>query len=226
MATTTSGTCWSLIQAAAAGDSAARAEFAEIYGPIIDTYLTARWRLAPQRLREAEDARQEVILECLKAGGALERVAPNRSFRKFLRGVVRNVAARFEQRAGCKQHEELPSESRLGSPDSHEQADRAFDREWARLLVKQAALWMASRAVDLGAPAQRRVELLRLRFQEGIPIREIARRWNRSPERLHKDYAKARMDFENALRRVVMLEHLGEPTDLDAECAELIRLLE
>src|SRR5947207_730725 len=36
-------TCWTLIEGAAAGDADDRARFAELYMPVIRTYLEARW---------------------------------------------------------------------------------------------------------------------------------------------------------------------------------------
>jgi hypothetical protein len=43
-----------------------------------------------------------------------------------------------------------------------------------------------------GDRAVRCVELLRLRFQEGLPIRDIATRWNEDAAKLHHEFATAR----------------------------------
>jgi len=73
--------------------------------------------------------------------------------------------------------------------------------------------------------AFRRVELLRLRFREGLPIREIARLWGADPAHLHREYAKARREFSTALRDVVR-EHLPEGgANLEAECSRLAEFL-
>src|SRR5262245_2684451 len=90
-------TCWTVIQAAATGSPADRAEFARRYDPVLRSYLGARWRSSPC-LRELDDAVQEVFVECFKQGGTLDRVKPGRpgGFRAFLYGVIRNVARRFE----------------------------------------------------------------------------------------------------------------------------------
>src|SRR5262249_31161533 len=59
-------TCWTLIRDAAGGDPAARERFARAYLPVVRAYLAARWRTAPHC---AEDAAQDVFVECFRAGG-------------------------------------------------------------------------------------------------------------------------------------------------------------
>jgi RNA polymerase sigma-70 factor (ECF subfamily) len=73
--------------------------------------------------------------------------------------------------------------------------------------------------------ALRRVELLRLRFHEGLPIREIARRWRDDPATLHREYARAREEFKEALIGVMAFHHPGSPAQAERECAELLALL-
>ena len=70
-----------------------------------------------------------------------------------------------------------------------------------------------------------RVELLRLRFHEGLPIREIARRWGTAAEVLHHEYARARQEFEAALREVVAFHHPGSPEEVEQECSNLLARL-
>ena len=76
-----------------------------------------------------------------------------------------------------------------------------------------------------GADAVRRVELLRLRFEEDLPIRTIAESWNTDAVRVHREYAKARAEFRAALKAGVQEHHGGEPRAVDAECARLLGLL-
>src|SRR5262245_14743702 len=92
-------TCWTVLRDAAAGASTAREAFAGRYESMVRAYLAARWRASPLA-QELDDAVQEVFVECLRHGGGLERVRPDRAggFRAFLYGLVRNVALRFEQR--------------------------------------------------------------------------------------------------------------------------------
>jgi RNA polymerase sigma-70 factor (ECF subfamily) len=52
-------------------------------------------------------------------------------------------------------------------------------------------------------PGVRRVELLRLRFEDNLPIRTIAERRQVSAAELHHSYALARREFKAALLEVV-----------------------
>jgi RNA polymerase sigma-70 factor (ECF subfamily) len=91
--------------------------------------------------------------------------------------------------------------------------------------MREAAERQAERAGRDGEAALRRVELLRLRFQEGLPVREIARRWAVDPATLHREYARARKEFKAALLDVMAFYHPGSPADAERECAELLELL-
>jgi RNA polymerase sigma-70 factor (ECF subfamily) len=81
-------------------------------------------------------------------------------------------------------------------------------------------------AAERGAAAVRRVELLKLRFHEEMPIREIARLWGLDAGVVHHEYARARQDFLSALRDVIASHHPGSPEVVDRECAQLLSLLE
>ena len=70
-----------------------------------------------------------------------------------------------------------------------------------------------------------RKQLLRLRFQEDMPIRDIARLWKSDAAALHKEYAKARQEFKEALIDVVAFHHPGSPGEVERECAEMLGLL-
>jgi RNA polymerase sigma-70 factor (ECF subfamily) len=218
-------TSWRVIQGAAAGDPALRDEYARRYAPVMEAYLGARWRGSPLA-REVQDAVQEAFVECFRPGGALEHAEPQRGsgFRAYLFGVLRNVARRIEQRrvrdgrltglAAAALERRAPAE---------ESASVAFDRAWAQALMQEAAQRQAQRAGD--AAARRRVELLRLRFQDGQPIREIARSWQVDPDLLHHEYARARREFEAALREVVAAHHPGSAAEIDETLREVIRAL-
>jgi RNA polymerase sigma-70 factor (ECF subfamily) len=67
-----------------------------------------------------------------------------------------------------------------------------------------------------------RVEILRLRFEDDMPIRDIAERRNVDAARLHHDYAQARAEFQTALRDVVRAHEGGSPGDVERECARLL----
>jgi hypothetical protein len=74
-------------------------------------------------------------------------------------------------------------------------AGSARDREeLARryLGVVRAYRRQRQQAEQSGPDAVQRVELLRLRFEEGLPIRTIAERWGVPAATLHHAYARAR----------------------------------
>jgi RNA polymerase sigma-70 factor (ECF subfamily) len=217
-----------LVRGAAAGDGPARGAFGVRYAPVMGAYLAARWRGTPL-CGDVDDAVQEVFLECLREGGVLARAQDDRSggFRAFLFGVVRNVALRFEQRHAKHAAQSGLQNIDLGSVPGREDAlSRVFDRALARSIMREAAERQTAQAADRGEDAARRVELLKLRFYEGLPIREIAALWGVDAGELHRQYAKARQEFHSSLREVVS-EHLpASAAQLDAECAQLLGLLE
>jgi hypothetical protein len=91
--------------------------------------------------------------------------------------------------------------------------------------MHQAVRRQRERAERDGAEAVRRVELLRLRFQEGKPIRDIARLWGLDADHLHHEYAKARKEFQQALMEVVAFHCPGSAEVVERECRELVSLL-
>lgn len=217
-------TCWTALHAAAEGVAGAREGFAARYAPLVRAYLAARWRESP-RFGDLDDAVQEVFVECLRAGGGLERAEPGRpgGFRAFLYGLVRNVALRFEQRGGRRREAPLEDDAAVAARESS--LSRVFDRAWARAMVEQAAALQASRAEGAGAEARRRVALLRLRFHDALPIREIARRWGVEAAELHRQYAKARAEFKGCLIDVLQAEGHADRAEAERACRELLGLL-
>jgi RNA polymerase sigma-70 factor (ECF subfamily) len=216
--TSPDATYWSLIRDAAGGDPAARERFARVYLPVVSAYLTARWG----GRREVDDAAQDVFVECFRAGGLLEKADPERAggFRAFLLGAVRNVARRHEarKRLDARLPADLPADDNAPS--------EAFDRAWARTLLREAGRVQQKRAELAGPAAVRRVQLLRLRFGDGLPIRDIAAKWDEDPAKVHHEYATARDEFRAALREVVAFHHPGATAgEVDRACAELLGLL-
>jgi RNA polymerase sigma-70 factor (ECF subfamily) len=220
-------TCWTVLRDAATGARAAREAFARRYEPTVRAYLAARWNGTPL-VQELDDAVQEVFVECLRQGGGLERVRPERpgGFRAFLYGLVRNVALRFEQRRarGHSRREPGPIEADA-LPAREDSLSRVFDRAWAKAIMREAAARQAERAGSLGPEALRRIELLRLRFHEGLPIREVARLWGDEPAALHREYARAREEFRAALLDVMGFYHPDSPARAQRECEGLLSLL-
>jgi len=217
---TPDSTCWTVIRAAAAGSPADREELARRYIGVVRAYLAARWRGAAVG-GELDDAVQEVFVECFRRGGALEAVADDRvpGFRPFLYGVVRNVARRFESRS-------LPPAALPDEIDANEESQsRLFDRTWAQAIMAEAARLQREQAAGRGPEAVRRVELLRLRFEEGLPIRTIAAQWGIDAAAVHHAYALARKEFRAALLEVVAFHQPGGPDALEQEAAGLLKTL-
>ena len=220
-------TCWTLIRDAAEGRSEARSVFARRYLPVVQRYLESRWR---RRLSsdEIEDAVQEVFVECFKERGILDRARRGEVaiFHAFLYGAARNVAARVEQRRA--QRDDLPGSASF-QPDElpldDDRLTRVFERAWARGIMRQAVELHGERARREDEQAQKRFRLLQLRFQEGLPIREIADLWGDDPAGLHHAYAKARKEFGSALRDVVAYHVAGSGESVEGECRRLLFLL-
>jgi RNA polymerase sigma-70 factor (ECF subfamily) len=208
-----------MIRAAAAGSPADREGLANRYLGIVRAYLAARWRGSVLR-NDLDDATQSVFIECFRQGGALEAAKEVRvsSFRAFLYGVIRNVARRFESGSA---HAALPSDLIA----DEESQSRLFDRTWARSLMVEAAQLQRQRAHERGEEAIRRVELLRLRFENNLPIRTIAERWGVSAASLHHAYSLARHEFKLVLIEVVAFHHPGTPAEVEQEASGLLKLL-
>jgi RNA polymerase sigma-70 factor (ECF subfamily) len=218
-------TCWTTIRGAARGDGAARERFSRLYLDAVTAYLAARWRGAATRA-DVDDAVQEVFLECFRADGALDRVTESSGsgFRGWLYGVARNVARRFEERDARRRTFEPVDPAELAAEETR--ISRIFDREFARTLMRRAAERMESAARAGGEAATRRVELLRLRFRDGLPIREIAARMGEDGAKVHHEYAKAREEYKSALIEEVSFHHPGPRAAAERECALLLALLE
>ncbi len=225
---TTETTCWTLIHAAGDGEEQQRDEFARRYDPAIRGYLAARWRNS-LLLNDIDDVVQDTFVECFRQGGALERTDQQRSggFRPFLYGIIRNVALRCEQRRAKEWARQPASDAHFSQIKADEtNLSRVFDRAWARSILQEAAQQQAENAKKSGPAAERRVELLRMRFHEGLPIREIAQQWQVDSTELHREYAKARKEFKQALHQVVTFHQPNQSAaDIERECAELLTSL-
>lgn len=219
-------TCWTLIEGAAAGESAARALFTGRYLPVVRAYFRARWR---DRLTddEIDDAVQEVFVECLREGGVLEHAGagPREGFRGFLFGVARNVALRQEaargRRVDAPRSEAFQAEA---LPVREESLSRVFDRAWAAAILREAAEQQEKSARERGPESLRRVELLRLVFREGRSVADVARQWQVEAAALYRDLDRAREEFLAALKDVVAFHHPHAPDAVARECRELIGL--
>lgn len=216
-------TCWSMIDRAARGDPQARAAFARAYLDVVRRTLHLRWRGGSLE-QSVEDAVQDVFLDCLKQRGALTRVQAGRhgGFGAFLHGVVANVARRYERSRGRHGARQKPLAAEVS--DRAPSLGQAFDQAWLQHLLGLAVANLRGTADD--EEAHRRLELLSLRFGDGLALREIAARWQCDPTELHVAYARARREFGRALRGVLR-EHLAEgevasDAALDERLAEML----
>jgi hypothetical protein len=67
--------------------------------------------------------------------------------------------------------------------------------------------------------------LLRLRFEENLPIRTIAERWGTPAAVLHHVHALARQEFRAALLEVVGFHHPSSPAEMEQMAASLLKAL-
>jgi RNA polymerase sigma-70 factor (ECF subfamily) len=193
---------------------------------VIRGFFRARWR-GRAIASDTDDAVQEVFVDCLRPGGALERVRAEEGggFRPYLRGVARKVALRIEERARRRTRTGPRHDLDHLEDDGASIADE-FDRAWARSIMGEAASRMRALAQERGDGALARVELLTLRFEENLPIRTIAERWQRDPAELHREYAKARREFRAALLDVVSFHLPASKRKVEEECEQLVRLFQ
>ena len=216
-----------MIRDAAGGDADARQLFAQRYEHIVRAYLLSRWRSSPM-LNEVDDVIQEVFVESFRDGGVLARVDDDSpgGFRAFFYGVIRNVARRAESRFSRRRDLQPQTGFFNESPDEAEQRlSQVFDREWATTMMREAASRQRANGEVKGPDAVRRLDLLRLRFYEGRPIREIADLWGVDASEVHREYARARKEFRVALGEVVSYHMPGTPESIDSECARLLEML-
>ena len=220
-------TSWELIQGAAAREGESSREFARRYEPLVRAYLVNRWQ-ATDFLPQVADATQEVFLECFRHGGILDRVDRERvgGFRAFLYGVTRNVARRFEDRKRRNRELPAPPDFEPRPDESTRTPSQQMDREWALAILKAAEELMEENAREKGEAALRRLRLLRLRFENNLPIREIARRWQTDLIPLHQDYMKASREFKAALREVLYPGLRVHDDLLQQEVGRIARLLQ
>ncbi len=215
-----------MIRYAADGSDKHRALFSRRYLPLVRAYFEKRWR-GSQIAQEVSDAVQDVFLECCRDGGVLAKAGPERGkFRSYLLASARNVARRYEERAG-RRHERTAAETAFlrNLPSQEDRLSVYFDRRWAQKMMAEAADLMKRRAAGGDEKAQFRYDILQLRFQDGQPIREIAARCNVPPREAHDAFAKARREFHRCLREVVALHGTASEAELDDECRELLALL-
>lgn len=215
---------WSLVARAAAGDRAARSLFCRSYLAVVGEFLEARWR-GTRLASEVDDAVQEVFVECLREDGALAVADARRGdLRGFLHGVSRNVAARFEERGRRRQAD--GATLALEEIQAREASlSVLFDRAWARSVLQLAGERQRALAAAGDGGMRERVELLELRFGQGLAIRDIAAARGVDAEAVHRAYARAREEFRACLRAVVAEQAVRSEGDLEREVERLLELI-
>lgn len=218
-------TCWTLIRAVHGGDRGAREQFVGRYLEPVRAYLHARWRNGPLAA-DREDAVQEVFVRCFSTHGPLDRLdrLEGDGFRAYLYGVCRNVAREAEERHRRREPQHGSALERVEAEESR--LSTAFDRAFARQVMREARELFRERASAGDDAARRRSELLTMRFEDGLPIRDIAARWNEPAPRVHKEYARARREFHAALLDVVAQQSPGaSAADVERAAKRLLELL-
>ena len=216
-------TWWTMIDRAANGDGDARSAFVGEYMTLVRRTLGARWR-GSLLAQQVEDAAQDVFLDCLKDQGALGRADPARrgGFGAFLHGVIAKVALRYERSQGRRR--DKPAATGPEIVDEAPSLGAAFDQAWLHRILTLAVKQMRAEAKDVAA--HERVELLSLRFGDGLAIREIAERWERDATSLHVAYARARREFHRQVHLVLRAHapesDLASPEELDRRLRALL----
>jgi RNA polymerase sigma factor (sigma-70 family) len=214
-----------MIHRAADGSVTAGNGFAERYMKVVRTALGARWNGRPNLLQDVDDAAQEVMVDCLKMNGALGRADSQAKggFRAYLYGITQRTALKFETKAARRFRRESPGSFH---PDQVAADDTtlgsALDRSLAKAVMQGAFDLYDQRAADQDEDYGRRVELLRLRFYDGLPIRDIADRWQEPREKVHRTRVRALREFKDCLRELLGLQEGCAGETLDAELARLL----
>src|SRR4029079_15224275 len=132
-----------------------------------------------------------------------------------LYAVVRNVALRFEERRRSGRQVPFGDVGAIPEPAVETTPSVAFDRAWALAGLSRAR--DRQRRAAHQEDARRRVELLDLRFGDGLGIKEIAERWQMEPERVHTMYRRARSEFKLALFDELAFHGHAEPSAVERE---------
>jgi RNA polymerase sigma factor (sigma-70 family) len=216
-------TSWTAVQSASTQDRRARSRFALRYAPVIRRYLASRWRIATDS-QLIDDGIQEVFVECFKRDGALERVRPGRDggFRAYLYAVTRNVARTLERQ---RRRVPAPTAELDREPEDGDRPSVAFDRAWARLVTADA---MTEFRDSCSEPVELlQLEVLRLRYHEGLPPRQIAQRIGGLDARRISKLIERGLRRYKACLLVVLRRSSPTATDreLERSCRELLQLL-
>ena len=142
-------------------------------------------RMLGQRLREKvdpEDVLQEVVLRAFESIGRFEGEDAD-AFQRWLEGIARNVVRNLARRKGWKNEFEITRDppSPVSSPSRHQRREERFER--------------LSKCVESLSPDYRTV--IRLVRIDGLKIREVAERMNRSESAVKNLLLRAMKELRN-----------------------------
>jgi len=213
-------TCWTVVHGAAAGHDEARDCFARRYAPLIRKYLASRWHLAPDHDRVVE-ASHEAVIQLFKPGGALTTLEPGRGsgFRAFLFGVVRNVALMLERSARRADVATAIEIDPATIEDENASLSRVFARAWFDMIAAEARSAMAARP---GARCKAAYRCLELRYLDGVPPRDIAKRVDLDVKDVYELLRTGRNEYRSALLEVMATYYPNaSEAELEQRCREL-----
>jgi RNA polymerase sigma-70 factor (ECF subfamily) len=217
-----------MILGAAARQPADQERFVMRYTPLIKAYLAARWKL-PVQHEDVSDASQEVLLQCFREHGALETVDPGAGsgFRAFLYGVTRNVAAMTERKWSRLKETQASHSGVFELANDEASLSHVFDRGWAEVVVREARSLLHRRSLMRGGSSALRARGHELRYQEGLPPRDIAPRLGLDVKKIYRLLEDAQIDFQEALLEVMASEAPNASrAELERKCVDLLLLLE
>ncbi len=166
---------------------------------------------------------QEVMIECLRPAGALERLDRGRApdFRGFLFGVTRRTAIAIERRWRRDQKVAFRSDSSEACDRRNTTLSAAFDRTWAQMICLQALALLRKRIAS-HPDHERKEKCLEGRFVHNQPPRVIAEETGIPVTVVYEILKVAKEEFRIALFEVVSQYHPGATRhELEDKCREL-----
>jgi hypothetical protein len=105
-----------------------------------------------------------------------------------------------------------------------ESVSQLLDRAWMEMIVRNAGERFRAACRADGADGLRAWEILRLRFEDGLPIRTIAARLACPATAVHVEYRRARRRFRACIDKELH-DHADAPADARRLWRELRELL-
>lgn len=207
--------------------TAARELLCDRCRPLVQHWLRRRWRNTALRT-QIDDATQDVFVACLQPGGPFDprSTPPERhELPGILRRVVEDTADILERRYADERRHCRCLEVALARPlPDGADAPIQLDRRWLRGCLEQAVRSLAPRH-PLATIEHSAGEFLSLHLEQGLPVREIARRWRLRSDQVHELRRRAMRRLRAALLRMLGSSPDLQVRDLDEARRELLALL-